>query len=242
MATVSFTTLTKELSAHVNAAYEDNQLFVAQRYGAPVAMLIGHDLWLTGQERAVEPASHTEKNARWVRENLKVIRDGLAIGTHTVITVDAVPKAVFVPYEWMRTQFEELGLPATQHDPDCAMVIYRNPRTVEDLAAEFAGTEDPDFEMDRRLSAGPARVPAVRRERLRAVIYVHDGVVVRVRSVDKAGTWEDLPGLHSLAPVSAPMTAARIEKTLPGLGIHPRDKREPRWGTWREYIDLAVED
>ncbi len=239
---VTFSTLTRALAPHVNEAFEDNHVIVLERSKKPAGVLMGHDLWLIGQERAIEPARAEEMNSRRAQNAMKPIREHLDQGVHTIVTVDSHPKAVFAPYEWARELFPELGLPATPQPPESALIVYRSLNRLAELDAEFAGTPDPEFEMDRRLSAGPTRIPAIRRNRLRAVVYVHDGVVARVRTLDPHAQWEDLPGPFSLAPVSPPLTALQIERKLPGLPLRPGDKQEQRWGTWREYLDLTPAD
>lgn len=238
MATVTFTLLSTKWASQMNAAHDDNQVIVAEYWGTPVAVLISHDLWSIGQERAQAPAPYEELNSRAVPSSLRDIREKLGRGKHTVVTVDGEPKVAFARYDWAREVFQELGLPATPQDPECAMVVYRNARTVAELGQEFGDQADPDMAMDRRMSAGPARIPAIRRSLLRAMVYVHDGVVARVRAIDTRGEWEELPGPFSLVPVSEPLTAAEIDRRFPGLRIYPRDKRAPRWGLWREYVDL----
>lgn len=243
MTVVTFTMLARAWASHMNAAHDDNQVIVAEYSKKPAAVLISHDLWLSGQERAPERAGFEQIQSGAAPGALKAIRERLRFGKHTVVTVDGHAKVAFAPYEWARTVFEELGLPATPHPPECALIVYRKASHVTELAERYAGRSDPDFEMDRCLTAGRARIPAIRRERLRAVVYVHDGVVARMRAVQANGQWEDLPGgLFSLAPVSQPLTAHQITSRFPTLEIRLGDRREPRWGLWREYVDLEPAD
>ncbi|WP_067694554.1 hypothetical protein [Nocardia jejuensis] len=244
MAMVTFSTLSQKWAAHMNAAHEDNQVIVAEYSKKPAAVLISHDLWLIGQERAEEPARFETLKSGQVPGSLKPIRLGLGAGRHTVVTVDGKPKVAFAPYEWAREVFPDLGLPATPEPVGCAMIVYRSARHVGEQLSVYAGSADPDREMDRHLSStGRARIPAMRRERIRAVVYVHEGVVARVRAVDQDGRWEEPAGdPRTIAPVSDPLTPLQIDRRTPGLGIYPGDKRESRWAIWREYIDLDTRD
>lgn len=238
MAMVTFSTMGTQLATQVAAVIENNDVVIVERSKKPAALFLSHDLWLIGQERTVDPVRSEPMGAREAQKSMKVVREKLAVGVHTVITVDARPKAVFAPYEWAREVFAELGLPQSPQPPPCALVVYRSPRYLGELQAEFAGTADPEWEMDRRLSAGSARILGIRRAGLRAVVYVNDGVVARVREVPEHGVWEDLPGNFSLVPVSPPLTWVQLQHKFPGLGIQPGDKRETRQGLWREYLDL----
>lgn len=238
--TVTFTTLSQKWATHMNAAHHEGQVIVAERANRPVAVLISHDVWLIGQERAEVAARFIEVNSRSAPASMKPIRERLSHGGHTKVTVDGQPKAVFMPYEQARELFPEWGLPQAPRDrdrTDCLLVVYRKARHLAELTTEFGDAADPDFEMDRRLSAGSARIPAERRARLRAVAYVHDGVVRRVRAIVPGGEWEDLPGPFSLAPVSAPLTSAQIARLPAELQLRPGQERVPRRGLWREYVD-----
>ncbi|MEV6071963.1 hypothetical protein AB0L82_35945 [Nocardia sp. NPDC052001] len=238
MAMVTFSTLSQQLATHMSAAHEDNQVFVLSRSNKPVAVLISHDLWKLGHGRASEPPRFQDMGTRLAQHQMKPIREKLAHGVHTVLTVDARPKAVVADYGWAREMLPELELPDPPRPPDCVLVVYRRALHLAELAAEFADSEDPDWEMDRRLTAGATRIPESRRDRLRAVVFVHEGAVARIRAIESGRRWEDLPGAFSLAPVSAPLSGPQIERMLPGLGMRIGDVPPARVGLSRQYLDL----
>lgn len=123
---------------------------------------------------------------------------------------------------------------------DCALVIYRNTRTRKIDAGNRrygetgAGTAA-QLEADRKwFPIAPARWP-----RLKALVYVADGVVVRIRGVNSDPTrWSTDDRGYADVPVTAPMTAVQIARRLPTLGIAVGDHRPHQRGRIREYVTL----
>lgn len=230
---------------------EANGVVVVRWTNVPEAVLLSPDRWESGcAVKDVADSELTMVGTREMKSRLHELRTKLWRGHHTVVTFHNKPRAVLAPYAWAREVFPTLDLPeaeasrsseAPQEDgPGQVMVVYRSRRTLEELAAEFAEADDPDWEIDRRLSAsrsGP--LPRERRERLRGLVYVTGGEVTRVRAVDPAGQWQDDPsGRYSLAPVSAPLTVEEIDAQLPTLQVYPGQAATAGQGSSREYLDL----
>ncbi|WP_107661093.1 recombinase family protein [Nocardia suismassiliense] len=136
-------------------------------------------------------------------------------------TVDEIAADLQVP---RTTLYRHLKAPAG----DCALVVYQVPRS------RRSGHPDDDV---RGWNIDPARRPYVR-----AIVYVIDGVVARVRTVDPDIAWnpDTEDGRADLgAALSAPLTAEQVAEKLPTL---PADLApgQPRTSARknREYIPL----
>jgi hypothetical protein len=71
------------------------------------------------------------------------------------------------------------------------------------------------------------------------MIYVADGVVVRVRGVMPDPTaWATDDRGYVDVPVTGPLTDLQIARDLPTLGIRLGDRRPHRRGRIREYVTL----
>lgn len=243
---IESTELRRKLAEQVTKTYEDNAISIVAWYGRSEAVLMPMDLWNLGrQRRAVDEMMVERIGTRDGRDKLRTLTADLRRGRHTIMTVWREDRAAFAPYDWARAAFPEWGLPEVSHEPtnprpsaDCVQVVYRKSRSVQELLAEFTEAKDPQWEVDRRLSAGPRRIPVDRRAWLRGVVYVEDGVVVRVRALDPQGEWEDVSDKVSLAPVSAPLTREQIQEQLPALRMFPGERRPAPQGAPREYVDL----
>ncbi|MCU1645852.1 MAG: hypothetical protein JWN03_6127 [Nocardia sp.] len=216
-------------------------------------MMLSPGMWSEGQKTnkdLVVPDSHVRERASTdARINVADVVKDLAAGIHTVVMFRGAQRAVFAPYEWVRLAFPALGLtPLEDILADLAsaardvgphvMVVYRKTRTQGVLLEEFARSADPVWEADRRLSSLRGPVPSWRRAGLRAVVYVVDGKVARVRALDPGAAWEDLPGVFSLALVSDPLSRTEIDARFPSLKLCPGDERPTTAGSSREYIDF----
>ncbi|WP_407563948.1 hypothetical protein [Streptomyces sp. 184] len=120
------------------------------------------------------------------------------------------------------------------------MVVYRGGRTRRVTAGgrrygETGHGEDSRAQLDAdRMGFTVARD---KRELLRAVVYVVDGLVTRVREV-QVGAWhEDARGKVTL-PLGPPLTAADLARRLPTLPLAIGDRRPMVRGRIREHIAL----
>ncbi|WP_280383191.1 hypothetical protein [Nocardia wallacei] len=233
---------------------EGGEVTVVTWWERPVGVLVRPDLWAEAQhEKPVESLLVQRFGMREARQRLTEMREVAGRGKHTIVTVNRRDRAVYTPFAWADEVFGRMGLfdlsvagesqvveddGAAVAGPECVLMLFRRAVTVAELLAEYAGSADPVLEMDRRLVVGPGRISAGRRRRLRGVVYVEDGVVARVRAVDPDGEWVNLPDRVSLAPVSAPLSAAEIDEWLPTLRMYPGDEKQPRQGAPREYVDL----
>ncbi|WP_337824590.1 recombinase family protein [Amycolatopsis sp. A1MSW2902] len=132
-------------------------------------------------------------------------------------------------------------LSAHQDGRDCALVVYRNTRPgkvdpdTNRPYGETAAGEEVQLEADRKwFPIAPARRP-----RLKAIVYVVNGVVARVRGVDPdLDKWgEDHRG-YADVPVTKPLTELQIAERLPTLGLTLGDPRPHVKGKIREYVAL----
>lgn len=121
---------------------------------------------------------------------------------------------------------------------DCALVIYRNTRTRKvdpDTNRRYGETgAGAQLEADRKWFP----IGATRRPRLKAIIYVVDRVVARVRGIDPDGRWMPDDRGYMDVPVTAPLTEVDIARRLPTLPLHLGDQRPHAKGKIREYITL----
>jgi hypothetical protein len=123
---------------------------------------------------------------------------------------------------------------------DCALVVYRNTRTRKVDATnrrygETGASEKAQLDADRKwFPIAPARWP-----RLKAVIYVVDGIITRIRAVEPdLSQWDTDDRGYADVPVTNPLTELQIAKRLPTLDITLGDKRPHIRGKIREYISL----
>ncbi len=122
---------------------------------------------------------------------------------------------------------------------DCALIVYRNTRPKTDTThrryGETGAAEKFQLEADRKwFPIAPARRP-----RLRAMVYVADSVVVRVRAVTgDLGAWNDDDRGYADIPLGPPLTDLQIARQLPTLGIALGDPRPHVRGKIREYVTL----
>jgi len=128
---------------------------------------------------------------------------------------------------------------SAHHDGrDCILVIYRNHKTKTDTSnrrlGETGQTEQVQLEADRKWwPIAPAR-----RHRVKAIMYVGNGTITRIRPIDPAGTWREDDCGYADAPVGPPLTDLQIAQQLPTLGIRLGDPRPHIRGKLREYLPL----
>ncbi|WP_139277637.1 hypothetical protein [Rhodococcus marinonascens] len=77
-----------------------------------------------------------------------------------------------------------------------------------------------------------------RRTRLKAIIYIVDGMVARVRAVDPDGHWDHDDRGYADIPLTPPLTDLQIATQFPTLGIRLGDHRPHTRGKIREYTSL----
>lgn len=103
---------------------------------------------------------------------------------------------------------------------DCALIVYRNSRPKSDASnrrlGETGAGEDVQLEADRKWSPiAPARRPW-----LKAIVYVVDGAVARIRAVQSPDQWgkDDDRGYADIA-VRGPLTDTELSAALPALDL-----------------------
>jgi hypothetical protein len=124
---------------------------------------------------------------------------------------------------------------------DCALVVYRNTRTRKVDAdtnrryGETGAGERFQRDADRKwFPIAPARWP-----RLKAIVYVVDGNVARMRAVEaELSKWDTDDRGYADVPVTTPLTEVQIAQQLPTLGIALGDHRPHVRGKVREYVSL----
>lgn len=131
------------------------------------------------------------------------------------------------------------------HTPgDCVLVVYRNRRPKRDPDTnrpygETGASETTQRDADREwFPVAPARQP-----RVRALVYVVDGVVARVRAVARtAGQWTpdpDRPRFFEIPVGSALTKRADVVRDVPGIPLNIGDTRPHVRGRIREYLPLT---
>jgi DNA invertase Pin-like site-specific DNA recombinase len=124
---------------------------------------------------------------------------------------------------------------------DCALVVYRNTRTrkidtdTNRRYGETGASEKVQLDADRKwFPIAPARWP-----KLKAIVYVVDGTVARIRAVEAdLSKWDTDDRGYVDVPVTKPLTELQIAKKLPTLDIALGDERPHVRGKIREYVTL----
>jgi DNA invertase Pin-like site-specific DNA recombinase len=122
---------------------------------------------------------------------------------------------------------------------DCALVVYRNnrPKVDPDTNRRYGETgqnEAVQLEADRKWW----NIAPTRRPRLKAMVFVVDEVVTRIRSVDPSGAWSDDDRGFADVPLTGPLTNTEVDKLLPSLPMRLGDHRPHQRGKIREYVAL----
>ena len=82
-------------------------------------------------------------------------------------------------------------------------------------------------------------IAADRWPRLKAIVYVVDGIVARIRAVDPdLSKWDTADRGYADVPVTKPLTELQIAKKLPTLTIALGQARPHVRGKIREYMSL----
>lgn len=81
-------------------------------------------------------------------------------------------------------------------------------------------------------------IGATRRPRLKALVYVVDGVVTRIRGIDPDGRWVPDDRGYMDVPVTAPLSELDIARQLPTLPLRLGEVRPQVKGKTREYVTL----
>jgi DNA invertase Pin-like site-specific DNA recombinase len=122
---------------------------------------------------------------------------------------------------------------------DCALVVYRNtkPKLDADTNRRYGETgqsEAVQLEADRKWW----NVAPTRRPRLKAVVFVVDATVTRIRAVDSEGPWHEDDRGYADIPLTAPLDNGDVDKLLPSLPVRLGDHRPHQRGKIREYVAL----
>ncbi|WP_067722941.1 recombinase family protein [Nocardia yamanashiensis] len=133
------------------------------------------------------------------------------------------------------TLYRKLTAPYT----DCVLVIYRNSKTKVDpdgnrRYGETRASEAVQLEADRKWWP----IADARRKHVKALVYVVDGVVTRVRAVDPGGRWQVDDRGYADVPVGPPLSEVEIARLLPSLDLRLGDTRASVKGKLREYLSL----
>ncbi|GAA2122618.1 hypothetical protein [Streptomyces synnematoformans] len=120
------------------------------------------------------------------------------------------------------------------------MVVYRGGRTAKAgpggrRYGETGHGEDSRAQLDADRTG--FTVARDKRALLRAVVYVVDGRVVRVREVRDGPWYEDARG-RVVLPLGPPLTSADLARSLPTLPLALGDRRPMVRGRIREHIAL----
>ncbi|MGW4094451.1 recombinase family protein [Nocardia sp. NPDC004750] len=131
------------------------------------------------------------------------------------------------------TLYRKLAAPNT----DCALLIYRNSKTKVDSGnrryGETNASERVQLEADRKWWP----IADTRRRHLKALVYVVDGYVKRVRAVDPDGHWQADDRGYWDVPVGPPLSDTEVA-TLFGAHLQLGEWRLPVKGKLRECIPL----
>jgi hypothetical protein len=148
------------------------------------------------------------------------------------LTVDQIAETLEVARS---TLYRELGA----YKGDCALVVYRSSKAKVDpdtnrRYGETGQSEAVQLDADRKWWP----IASSRRRKLKAIVYVVDGVVARVRGVDPGGQWRTDDRGYADVPLTAPLTDIQIAEQLPTLGLQLGDERPRVKGKLREYVRL----
>ncbi|MFI6587449.1 hypothetical protein [Embleya sp. NPDC050493] len=124
---------------------------------------------------------------------------------------------------------------------DLAMVVYRGPGAggTDDDGRAYGETGTGDASPTQQEADGAWwRVAKASRPKIRALVVVDRGVVVRVWPVDPTRAWLERDGRVALPLGDRPLTADEIATRYPSLGIALGDERPMRRGLLREYVAL----
>jgi hypothetical protein len=133
-----------------------------------------------------------------------------------------------------------LGVDGEHPRPKLDLILgqLRHHKTKTDASnrrlGETGQTEQIQLEADRKWwPIAPAH-----RHRVKAIMYVGDGTITRIRPIDPAGIWREDDRGYADAPVGPPLTDLQVAQQLPTLGVRLGDPRPHIRGKLREYLPL----
>jgi hypothetical protein len=122
-----------------------------------------------------------------------------------------------------------------------ALAEYDREMIVEGTMDGLAGPRPGRWPALGAVAAAAGRFPlaADRWPRLKAIVYVVDGVVARIRAVEAdLSRWDTDDRGYADVPVTKPLTELQIAKKLPTLTIALGEARPHVRGKIREYVSL----
>ncbi|MGW2426771.1 recombinase family protein [Streptomyces sp. NPDC001709] len=128
---------------------------------------------------------------------------------------------------------------ALSDDGDFAYVVYRSgkPKTRPDgstMGETGQGEHSPaQYDADRQLFP----LADHKRPYVKAMVYVVDGTVKRIRAIDPKGDWVPHGGDWEI-PVTAPLTPGEIAERFPTLGFSLGDELPAQRGKLRQHLAL----
>ena len=131
-------------------------------------------------------------------------------------------------------------LSAHKDGRDCVLVVYRNTRTkkIDQDTSRRYGETGAGESAQREADAKWWPIAPARRPHVKGIVYVADGIVVRVRGIDPTGQWVEDDRGYVEAPVTAPLSELEIARRFPGLPIRLGDARPHVRGKIREYLPV----
>ena len=131
-------------------------------------------------------------------------------------------------------------LSAHKDGRDCVLVVYRNtrPGKIDPDTSRRYGETGQSERIQREADRKWLPIAPLRRPRIKAIVYVVNGTVARVRGIDPDGTWHDDDRGYADVPVTAPLTDLQIARQFPTLGLRLGDARPRVRGKLREYLPL----
>ncbi|TQM01619.1 recombinase family protein [Pseudonocardia kunmingensis] len=129
-------------------------------------------------------------------------------------------------------------LDAYKDGRDCVLIVYRNTRRKIDANlrryGETGASEAVQLEADRKWwPIAPNREP-----RVKAIVYVVDSTVTRVRGIEPGKKWQRDDRGYADVPATRPLTDREIVEQLPTLELRIGDHRPHVRGKIREYLPL----
>jgi DNA-binding transcriptional ArsR family regulator len=131
-------------------------------------------------------------------------------------------------------------LSAHKDGRDCVFVVYRNtrPGKVDPDNRRYGETGQKE-EVQREADSKWWPIAELRRPRVKAIVYIVNGVVARIRPIDPNGKWKQDDRGYVDAPVEEPLTdEAEIARRFPTLPFRLGDERPRVRGKIREYLPL----
>ncbi|MFE1472138.1 hypothetical protein [Nocardiopsis dassonvillei] len=181
-----------------------------------------------------------------LEEHAHMLALDLGQRTDAPVTYTDLGNAVGITRQAARTRWPsavadaQAGRPriAKPDEKDLVMVVYRNADPKVDESDRAYGETGADEKTQREADDRWWRVAADKEPRLRAIVYVCEGKVVRVRGVEQGKPWGRDSRGYAVIPVTAPLTTEEIDRLLPTLGLGPGDTLPQTQGPSRRYLEL----